>query len=164
MLKLRHSSLVVISGMLWLGIGVFLLQLGLNLLMTAIAPRANMEAYPLLKAMSSLTGEIEQAIMVVITLGLLVGYFKGKYALGKSVQRVVARIKTLPNPVSPTRMYGRAYYILIGLMILLGISMRVFGLANDIRGAVDVTVGAALINGAFNYFRVAYVMRTQHAS
>ena len=44
-------------------------------------------------------------------------------------------------------------------MVFLGISMRFLPLAQDIRGFVDLTIGAALMNGALLYFRFGFACR-----
>jgi hypothetical protein len=61
--------------------------------------------------------------------------------------------------MSLTQIYSPTYYLLIGIMIGLGLSLKIFGLPIDIRGLVDVTIGAALINGAMLYFRSAFQLK-----
>lgn len=153
MLKLSHRALIIISGIVWFVIGFYLLNLGLNLIATA--DPAAQEGYPLLNRLASLFGGIAEAGIAVIAVGLLIGYFKGRYVLGKSARKGVERIATFPNPTSLANIYSKKYYILLGSMIALGISIKLFGLPNDVRGMVDIAIGAALINGAVVYFRLA---------
>lgn len=152
MLRFSHRTLIILSGLIWMGIGCFLLQLGLNLLLKG--PQTQQEN-PLLQFLTVYLGERESAAIFVIALCLYVGYLKGRYVLGKSVRRGVLRILALPNPSSLTYIYSPKYYLLIGLMVGLGISIKYLGLSNDWRGSVDVVIGSALINGALLYFRFA---------
>lgn len=155
MLKLSHTLLVVISGAIWFGIGVFLLSLGLNLIVDSSQIE---QQIPILRTLEPYFG-IEQAVLVLIVACLFIGYAKGRFVLGKSARRGVARILTFPNPTSLVNIYSMPYYLLLGGMIALGMSVKYLGLPNDVRGAVDVAIGSALINGAVIYFRLAAAIK-----
>ena len=127
-MKCKHSHAIVFSGVLWLGIGLMLLSKGLGIL----------------QATSSIT---------LISLGLVIGFFKGRFILKKTVKRVVDRIHSLPNPLPIAKLYSPGYMLLIGGMIALGVSMRFIPVPSEVRGTVDVAIGAALMNGAMLYFR-----------
>lgn len=157
MLKLSHAALVFLSGLVWFAVGCFLLPLGLKLLMASTQPS---DAYtPLIAMLSQHLGGAQQVALILIAAGLLIGYYKAKYVLSKSVRRSIARIQALPNPSSLLSMYSRAYLILLAVMVGLGISIKFFGVPNDIRGAIDVAIGAAMLNGAMIFFRNALDMR-----
>lgn len=156
MFKLSHAALVAISGVIWLAVGCFLLPQGLKLLLTS--PSSDAEA-PLLRLLAPYLGGAETTALLLIVLCLLVGRLKGNYVLRKSVQRSINRIVTFPNPTSIANIYSRGYYLLFGSMVLLGMSIKWLGLANDIRGVIDVAIGAALITGAMLYFRQAIALR-----
>lgn len=155
MLKLRHTTLIVISGLVWMGIGTFLMTLGLGLLLKGAGFESATGNYPLIEAFARYLGGNEQAVLLLLVVCLTVGYFKGKFVLGKSAHRGMKRIRSFSNPTSLTNIYSGTYYILIAFMIGLGMSIKYLGLPHDIRGAVDVAVGSALINGAMIYFRHA---------
>lgn len=161
MVKLRHATLVMISGLVWLAVGCFLLPLGLKLLVESAyhAPLTTGNPYPFIESLAPYLGGVQEAALFIIVMGLFIGYSKGKYVLGKSVKRSVTRIKSFPNPTSLANLYSKGYYLLFGSMVLLGMSIKWLGLSNDIRGAIDVAVGSALINGAVQYFRLALEMR-----
>ena len=114
--------------------------------------------FPLLHSIAPYFGGKEQTATILIALGLLIGFFKGRFILGKSAKRGVERICSFPNPTSLSNIYSAKYYILLGGMVGLGMSIKFLGLPNDIRGLVDVAIGAALINGAMIYFRSAVEM------
>jgi hypothetical protein len=155
MLKLSHSLLVFLSGLVWFAVGCSLLPLGLKLLV--LSSQTNNEF--LMNTFTSYVGNAEYVAILFIALGLFIGYTKSKYVLSKSVKRSVERIKKFPNPTSLFNIYGRVYYILLAGMIGLGASMKY--LPNDVRGIIDVAVGAALINGAILYFRLAWDLRSK---
>lgn len=160
-MKLSHTKLIVISGLIWFGVGVYLLQLGLSLLLSGVQP-AEMLAdsqYPLLRALAPYTGSLEAAVIVLVMIALFIGYFKGRYVLGKSARRGVERIRSFANPAPLHRIYSAKYYILLACMVGLGISMKYLGLNNDVRGLIDAAIGSALINGAMIYFRLAQTER-----
>lgn len=154
-MKLSHTKLIMISGLIWFGIGVYLLQLGLNLLLSGVGQDLATSSYPLLKALSPYTSGLEIAIIALVVIALLIGYFKGRYVLGKSAKRGVDRIRSMPDPAPLKNIYSAKYYILLSLMVGLGISIKYLGLSNDVRGWIDATIGSALINGAMIYFRHA---------
>ena len=131
-----QKTFINLSGLVWLAIGVFLLRKGLSLITAA-----QMEG--------------DQAAIILITAGLLIGFVKGRFVLSKTVKRVVARILSLPEPIRFSQVYSASYYVLIGGMILLGISMRWIPIPQEVRGTIDVAIGAALMNGAVLYFRAA---------
>lgn len=158
MLKLSHRTLILISGMIWMAVGLFLLPLGLNFLYESTGQNRifSQGHYPLVEILSPYMGGLEQTALLLIAIGLFIGYFKGRYVLGKSVYRGIARIRSFPNPTSLGNIYSAKYYILLGSMIGLGVLIKYTGISKDIRGLVDVAIGSALINGAMLYFREAF--------
>ena len=154
-MKLSHAALIFLSGIVWLIIGSFLLPLGLRLMMAGAHGTAQGEYYPILSFLSAYTGDAEQAALLVTAICLFIGYLKGKKVLAKSVHRSVRRIEGFSNPTSLANIYSGGYYLLFASMIGLGFLIKFFGLSHDIRGAVDIAVGAALINGAVLFFKEA---------
>lgn len=154
-MKLSHAKMIVISGLIWFGIGVYLLQLGLNLLLEGMNSSGFTGHYPLLKALVPYLGSFETTVVMLIVVALFIGYFKGRYVLGKSAKRGVNRIRSFANPAPLHHIYSGKYYILLGSMIALGISIKYMGLPNDVRGLIDAAIGSALINGSMIYFKLA---------
>jgi hypothetical protein len=155
MFKASHTTLIVLSGLMWLIIGCFLLSLGLNFIVQSILKENLVLIYrPLLDNLAPYVGSLDVAALVLIGLGLFIGYFKGRYVLGKTVQKGVSRIITLPNPAPISQIYTKKYYILLASMVLIGFVVRFAPL--DVRGLVDVAIGAALIKGAVLYFLNAF--------
>lgn len=152
MLKLSHVRLIVISGLVWLAVGAGLLPFGLKLLIASTQPG---NSTPLVNLLSPYLGGEQQVALMLVAIGMFVGYWKSKKVLSKTVVRSVMRIRSLPNPTSIFKIYAPGYYVLLGGMMGLGMSMQYFGIPIDIRGAIDVAIGSALINGAMTYFRSA---------
>lgn len=158
-MKLSHTKLIVISGLVWFLVGFYLLQLGLNLLVDSATTMPTSGHYPLLSSVAHFIGDGQTAALLLVLIALFVGYMKGRYVLGKSAQKGVDRIRSFPNPAPLAHIYSPKYYLLLGLMIALGVSIKFFGVNNDIRGFVDTIIGAALINGAMIYFRLAQAVK-----
>lgn len=157
MYKVSHATMVALSGLVWLLVGCFLLPLGLNFVVEALLKENAAAPHPILNFLAPYAGGLEPAALCWIAFCLFIGFLKGRTVFAKSVQRSVNRIKQLPNPASIAKMYTPAYYILLGSMVLLGVLVRFT--TQDIRGGVDIAIGAALINGAVLYFRQAWAMR-----
>lgn len=153
MLKFSHTTLIYLSGFIWLAVGCFLLPLGLNFVVESLLPENASLSHPILNFLGAFAGGMESAALVWIALALLIGFIKGNKVFSKSVDKSVTRILSLPNPAPLTQIYTPAYYVLLGSMVLLGFLVRFT--PQDIRGGVDIVVGSALIHGAMLYFRKA---------
>lgn len=156
MFKFSHRTLIAISGLVWFLVGIFLLSLGLHFILDTIqANSATSQHFSILAFSNFMIGDIEHAALTVVTICLFIGYIKGRFVLSKSVKRQVLRILSLPNPANIKNIYSKGYYILLGSMIALGFVIRYLPISLDTRGAIDLTIGAALVNGALMYFRYA---------
>lgn len=157
MFKFSHASLIFISGLIWLSVGCVLLPLGLNFIVDSLLIENAKAPHPLLGFFSPYAGGLDAAALVVIAISLLIGYVKGTRVFVKSVSRTVNRICSQENPASIASLYTPAYLVLIAVMVGLGLLLRL--VPQDIRGAIDVAVGSALIHGAMGYFRQAMWLR-----
>lgn len=155
MFKFRASALIAFSGLIWFGAGLYLLQLGLHFLVES-AKLANNDLYvgPLLSLLAPI-GSFDQAILLLVVVGLSIGFLKGKFVFSRTVTKTVERILSFKPPVPFIKMYSAKYCILLGCMMLLGMSFKVLGFSFDVRGLVDIAIGSALINGSILYFRQA---------
>lgn len=156
-MRLGKAGLIAATGGCWFIVGVGLLTFGLRL----IAQRIEGGGLPnqLIAKLSLLSGGKEQAGLVLICFGLIVGFIKGRYILVKTVQRVSERIIKLESPIKISQVYSRGYLILIGGMIALGMGIKILQIPQEIRGTIDIAIGSALINGAMLYFRSAVAVR-----
>ena len=143
-MKIKHSKLIVFSGMLWLVVGASLLNFGLKLLTHTHS----------FSSFFAFFGAKEEGTTLLIATAILVGILKGKYILKKSAARVLTRIYSLPNPLPITQAYSGPYLLLLACMMLLGMGIKYLQVPSDIRGFIDIAIGAALIQGSTHYFRV----------
>lgn len=157
MLKMSHSALIILSGLIWLAIGCMLLSLGLNFIVDSIL-KDNLVIMkrPIIDFFAPYAGGSDQGALLLIALALLVGFAKGKFIFAKTVNRAVTRIRGLTNPAPLSQIYAKGYYMLLALMFFLGYIVRFLPL--DVRGGVDVIIGSALLNGSVLYFRQAYAV------
>ncbi|MFS8563267.1 MAG: hypothetical protein LVR00_02625 [Rhabdochlamydiaceae bacterium] len=152
-MQYSHRTWIIISGLIWCAVGVLLLIKGLTyIVMAAAAPEGS---HPLFSSIAAFTGTVEQAALFLISLGLLVGFIKGRYVLSKTVSRITKRILSLNDPIDWKDVYPKSYYILIFSMMLIGVLFKWLPIGFAIKGFVDVAIGSALINGALLYFRKA---------
>jgi hypothetical protein len=163
-MRLSHSTLYAISGAVWMIIGVFLLNLGLQLMMQGAKGEAfSLEGYsPLFVWLSTLFSGFENAIIVLIILSIVVGFFKGRFVLRKVAARTHQRLQAFENPTSIANVYTKANYAVIIGMMMLGMAMRYFNIPNDIRGPIDIAVGTALMQGAIAYFHLSSQARQDY--
>lgn len=155
MLKFRHNTLIAISGLIWVVVGISLLSLGIGFLMEG-SDATKSANFPFVSFLKQYTGNFEQAALLITVMGLTIGYFKGRYVLGKSATKGIERILSFSNPTHIKNIYSAKYYLLLGLMVTLGISIKYLGIPKDVRGLVDIAIGSALTNGAMFYFRAAF--------
>ena len=142
MLTVSHKTLFRIAGAVWLLAGAALLRLGVKYLMQALDIPS--PAYFTLSP---------EEILVLLAAALAIGAIKGRLVLRKAAFRCCERIAQFDNPTSLGNIYGRSSYLIICLMAGLGTIMNITRVPVDIRGAIDVAVGSALIQGSLYYFR-----------
>lgn len=147
---MTHRAWIAVSGVIWIVVGAFLLYKGLRFISDG-----SLGSDTLCFRLQEMFGSPQQAAVALIAAGLLVGFVKGKFVLSKTVKRVAIRISSLPRPIRFLQVYAPSYWVLIGTMIGLGLSLRFFPIPVDLRGFIDTAVGSALINGGLLYFRAA---------
>ncbi len=159
MFQWNALKVLVMSGVVWFGVGIALLTAGMKWILGSMA-------YPSLwmKRLSLLAGGQEEGAFFLIIIGLLIGFIKGRWVLSKTVQRVVRKVEALEAPFAISSVYGKGYFFLIAGMMGLGMSLRWFQVPLDIRGFVDVAVGSALMNGALLYVRLGLALYKQRSS
>lgn len=141
---MKHRGWIILSGLFWFAIGIFLLNKGLRFIAEGVANSSS------------------QAGMALIAVALFIGFLKGRIVLAKTVKRLVSRILALQAPIRFADVYPRSYFLLIAGMVGLGALLRFLPISIEARGFVDVAIGSALINGAMLYFRAASNMKTSH--
>jgi hypothetical protein len=140
-MRISKPILLKISGAVWLGVGMMLLNLGAHFLME-IGPTGN-----------------EWPILGLIILSVMIGQVKGRTVLAKVAARSSARLEAISHKTTLMDLYTKKDLIVVGLMMLLGMSMKSFSLPAAVRGFIDVAVGTGLIQGALCYFRHSVTMK-----
>lgn len=142
-MHLGRFGWIVLSGAVWLLVGGFLLSMGLYLLILQ----------PSLQS--------RELTMLLVSLGLVLGFMKGRFILSKTAQKAVKKVLLIAEPISFFQVYPPIYLGLIASMMLLGIGLKWLEIASHIRGIIDTAVGFALINASIIYFQSAYVLKKQ---
>ena len=157
MFRLSHSKLYTISGLVWLGVGLMLLNTGLVLIMSGFQTNHfSPDGYSIFFSwLSSFCSSPDNAAILLIGIGLILGFVKGRFVLQKAALKSYDRISQLESPTSLHNLYTRSNLLLIATMIAMGMGLRYFGIPCDIRGWIDVIVGSALTQGSVAYFQYA---------
>lgn len=162
MKQLSHTSLITLSGMIWLVIGAMLMALGVHFI-EEVSQHTDVYFkafhHSPLQILNRWTNDIHQSQTILFATCILIGYLKGKWIFSKTVKKSVMRILALPNPTSLKYLYTLRYYFLLALMIGLGISLKYIPFSPDYRGAIDLAVGAALLKGSLKYFKYAVLLK-----
>lgn len=141
-MHLGRFGWIVVNGVIWLIVGGFLLSMGLYLLI--LQPSLQSREYA----------------MVLVCLGLVLGFIKGSFILSKTAKKAIKRISLIPEPISILQVYPPIYLGLIIGMMLLGMGLKWLEITS-IRGVVDIAVGFALMNASRVYFQSAYILKQQ---
>ena len=159
-MRLSPFAALLVSCLSWFAIGIFLLCKGVTLLVELAQPG---RSSAIIDSFRSMAGGREQAVLVFICIGLLVGFMKGRYVLSRTVNRISTRIFSFAGPIELSQLYPLSYLILIASMVVLGLSLKWLPVPQEIRGTVDVAIGSALTNGALLYLRLAFTKGRQVA-
>ena len=152
-MKITPFKALMISFATWLLIGVFLLQKGLKLL---VGVAHSQESGYFTQLLGNTIGSKEHAALLFITVALMIGFLKGRFVLSKTVARISNRFFSYGEYMTLKQLYPFYYVAIIFSMMLMGMLLRFTPLSGEVKGIVDVAVGSALINGAMQYFRVAF--------
>lgn len=145
-MRIRPKTFSYLSAALWLAVGLFLSNTGIQLLVLSSKLPGY---YPLLELFErTIANTKESAALVLITIALVIGTIKARTALAKTAKRSVDRHRSFSEAMPIWMLYDKATYFLIGAMMGIGILLRVSGTPTDIRAFILLTVGFALMQGA----------------
>lgn len=153
---MKHRNWIILAGVLWFTIGAMLLYKGTRFVIQAIYGES---FYPFC-ADTFFDKKGENGVFLIMS-GLLIGFIKGRLVFKKTVQRMLIRLFSFPSPVSWTKAYSPAYWATLLGMMGLGFCLRYVPIPLDLRGALDIAIGSALIQGAFFYFQATRYKRTE---
>lgn len=152
MLFFSPRTLRRLSASLWLVVGSTLLSVGLRLISRSI--QADFTETPFMSTLSLISDSKLMLGMLVGATGVLIGCFKGHFALAKSAHKLNAYYKTLPNPTPIYRLYPLPYYALLAIMMSFGMLLNFLQTASDIRGFIDIVIGVALLIGGYRLWTI----------
>lgn len=145
---LKRKTLLFIAGGVWFSSGLYLMILGLRFLEASV----NTSSTPFLSLLEHYLSR-DYALVMVIVAAIILGQLKGRSVMTRAALRASNRILHLPEPAHIKNLYSGRFYLVIVFMISLGVVLKLLQLPLDVRGAVDVVIGTALIQGAVVYFK-----------
>lgn len=150
--KFSYVGALVFFGILWLMVGIGLSLKGYQYGLLAIGAD---DLTSLIALPQDTLRKTEQSLMMMLSIGLMVGYLKGRFIMTRSVQRFMRGIVQLDEPLTIRDILTTKYLILIGCMMILGIILRYLPIPFSIKATVDFAVGVALLYGSFYTFQQA---------
>jgi hypothetical protein len=160
------NTLVRAASLIWFLVGIFLFSMGLYYfhLGTQLLPSLSYDdSFSILQLLGLFFEKLSSATSFAMILALAIGFAKGRFVLKKTVRRQIERIKALPEKNSLKEMYSLPLYMIIGCMMLLGMSLKYFPIFYDTRGFIDIAVGFALMNGSFHYIQMLPTLQKESA-
>lgn len=151
-MRIRHRTVLILSGSLWMGIGSLLLLKGVGYL---FQPTKTLFLSHLQKVFSS----DFQIFSLFVLLSIFLGWFKGKFALSKAAHRLLQRLFLQPDPCPILSVYPRSYFFLLFGMCFMGVMLKWLPIHSDVKAIIDMTVGFALASGSSYFFRTFTNMR-----
>jgi len=128
----NQKLLIIISGLLWSGVGIFL----------------NILAYNWLKAYNNLQ------IILIIILGIMIGFAIVRFGFGIIATKNIVRILAYSKKVCVFAFQEWTSYLLIVFMMSLGIFLRTTGLVPKfILAPMYIGIGTALFIASFKYYK-----------
>ncbi len=137
---MSKNNLIYIAASLWGLIGLFLIYRGIHMYQLAVDEQ----------------NSTQMGIILSVTIGIFVGFFKGLFVLSKSARKNKSRIQGLESPLKLHHIFSKPFYGLIAGMMLLGILLRNF---NEYLGGYIVVagvycgIGVALMVGSRAYWK-----------
>lgn len=96
-------------------------------------------------------------LMVALGASMLVGILKGKFILSKTSDRNVERLNTMTEPQRPLAVYSARSWIVIGVMVLIAVSLNLFGAPLLWRGVIALGIGMGLVVSSMRYLKATAI-------
>ncbi len=147
----RERTLIIISGSIWLVIGIFLLSRGASLIVESCAVPHPISLVPFL---ARTLPEPQKIALILLAFGFFIGYIKGRFVFTRVAAKQIDRLTTLSQPTLRHIFTRKMIFLILGMMGL-GFILKILPIGHDVRGIINTAVGFGLINGALFYFRNA---------
>ena len=137
---MSKSSLFTLAGSIWSLVGLLLIYRAWDMYVLALETQ----------------NASQQAVIVSVVVGLIIGAVKGKFVLSKTARRNKSRIDRLEGPLKPHHVYAKPFYFFILGMISLGIALRFWNEMIGgyiVVGAIYVGIGMALCVSSLVYWK-----------
>lgn len=147
---MKTTYALFLAATIWLGIGIMLLMKGLNI---ANGLFDQQQVTVLAKVINCIN--MQNFVYGLISVGIAIGFLKGNMVFRKLALKNVQRLKT-KNRVAPWDIYPRSTWMIIMVMMGIGMLLKQFPMISDIRAAILIGVGSALIQGGIFYLRFIF--------
>ncbi|NHZ86285.1 MAG: hypothetical protein GWP19_10445 [Planctomycetia bacterium] len=128
----NRKWLVIISGVMWSGVGMFL----------------NILAFNWLKSFNNIQ------LFSAIIIGLLAGLIVARFGFGRIANKNLNRIFAYPKEVCVFAFQEWKSYILIAVMMSMGVYLRTMGIVPKyLLAPIYIGIGTALFIASFIYYR-----------
>ncbi len=128
----NRKWLVIISGVMWSGVGMFL----------------NILAFNWLKSFNNIQ------LFSTIIIGLLAGLIVARFGFGRIANKNLNRIFAYPKEVCVFAFQEWKSYILIAVMMSMGVYLRTMGIVPKyLLAPIYIGIGTALFIASFIYYR-----------
>lgn len=128
----NRKWLIIISALMWSGVGIFL----------------NILAFNWLKSFNNMQ------LLITIIIGLMAGWVIAKFGFSNIANKNINRILAYPKEVCVFAFQEWKSYILIAVMMSLGIFLRTTGLIPKyILAPMYIGIGTALFLASFKYYK-----------
>ena len=163
MLRFSRTAILRIAGIIWFGVGAFLVYKGLLFLgVERFSWEFHVDDTSRMAVLARSWG-LDTVFFTLVMVSFVVGTVKGRMVLVRSINRMEKYLFSLKAPIVFYRMFPPAMWIIMIVMMGLGMLMNVLHVVLWLRGSIDVAVGTALIQGAFQYFQRAKFAKARSA-
>jgi len=145
---LKKKYQLILLSLIWFCVGIFLLRKGIYFSFSETIKSSFLH-----QALKTVLADSLQIGFLLILTGLFLGHLKAKKVFAKIVERTLKNLEAHKDPAPFSTTFNKRFFLLIGLMMLLGIALSALGCPTDIRALINVAVGSALIRASFMLYR-----------
>lgn len=152
MYRFSLKTALFLLGFLWLLAGVMLFTKGVTLLQHPSTFFSQFSWMPK-----------KELPILLLCLGLFLGQFKARTVLRKAANKRIEEMRAR-SAFSFFQVFNLQYFLLIVIMSSLGMLLNFLSTPSDLRGFIDITIGTALMQSSFFYFKATRQPKTNDSS